>query len=45
MAKERYTLRIEEELLKSAKIRAIEESRPLNFIIEELLKQYLEITT
>lgn len=41
MIKIKYTLRIEEELLKAAKIRAIEESRPLNSIIEELLKSYL----
>lgn len=42
MSKVKYTLRIEEELLKKAKIRAIEESRPLNSIIEELLKKYLK---
>lgn len=42
MAKVKYTLRIKEELLKKAKIRAIELGRPLNSIIEELLKEYLK---
>lgn len=41
MTKVKYTLRIDEELLKQSKIRAIEESRPLNSVIEELLRNYL----
>jgi predicted HicB family RNase H-like nuclease len=41
MEKVKFTLRIDEELLKQAKIRAIQENRPLNIIIEEILKQYL----
>lgn len=42
MGKEKFTLRIDEELLKKIKIRAVEENRPLNLIIAELLKEYLK---
>ena len=42
MAKIKFTLSIDAELLKQSKIIAIKENRPLNSIIEELLKSYLK---
>lgn len=40
--KKKYTTNIDEDILKKAKIKAIEENRNLNDIIEELLKAHLE---
>ena len=40
--KKKYTTTIEEELLKKAKIKAIEENVNLNDLIERLLKDYLK---
>ena len=40
--KKKYTTTIEEELLKKAKIKAIEENINLNDLIERLLKDYLK---
>lgn len=41
MPKVKFTTNIDEEILKEIKIAAIEESRPVNLIIEEQLKNYL----
>ncbi len=41
MAIKKFTLCIDEELLKKTKIRAIKEDRNANEIIAELLKEYL----
>lgn len=40
--KVKFTTHIDKELLKKIKIRAIEEEKNVNEIIEELLKKYLE---
>ena len=40
--KKKYTSNIDEELLKKAKIKAIEENVNLNDLIERLLKDYLK---
>lgn len=40
--KKKYTTNIDEDILKAAKIKAIEENRNLNDIIEELLIKHLE---
>ena len=40
--KKKYTTTIDEELLKKAKIKAIEENINLNDLIERLLKDYLK---
>lgn len=40
--KKKYTTNIDEDILKKSKIKAIEENRNLNDIIEELLKAHLE---
>ena len=39
--KKKYTTTIDEDILKKAKIKAIEENKNLNDIIEELLKSHL----
>ena len=39
--KKKYTTTIDEELLKKAKIKAIEENVNLNDLIERLLREYL----
>ena len=40
--KARFTLRLEEELIKRIKIQAIKEDRNVNDIVEELIKDYLK---
>lgn len=40
--KKKYTTTIDEDILKKAKIKAIEENKNLNDIIEELLKSHLD---
>jgi len=40
--KVKFTTNIDEELLKEIKVRAIEEGRNVNEIIEELLRKYLK---
>ena len=40
--KVRFTTTIDEELLKKIKVKAIEEGKNVNEIIEELLKEYLK---
>lgn len=40
--KVRFTTTIDEELLKKIKVRAIEEGKNVNEIIEELLQEYLK---
>ena len=40
--KVRFTTTINEELLKKIKVRAIEEGKNVNEIIEELLQEYLK---
>lgn len=39
--KKKYTTNIDEELLKEAKIKAIQENINLNDLLERLLKEYL----
>ena len=40
--KVKFTTNLDEELLKKIKVRAIEEGKNVNEIIEELLEEYLE---
>ena len=40
--KVRFTTTIDEELLKKIKVKAIEEGKNVNEIIEELLREYLK---
>lgn len=40
--KVRFTTTVDEELLKKIKVRAIEEGKNVNEIIEELLQEYLK---
>lgn len=42
MAKQKFTTTIDTELLEKIKIQAIKEKRSVSYLLEELIKKYLE---